>query len=258
MLQVIALEACLKDCPYILHLGVKANFEDYSPSQRQMILDAPKIYFPSTLYAELFDTMGKATFPSYQTYKVAQDKIKQTALFKLLGIPHPPTRIFYGKRQKSRILEYFKLPLIAKVPRGSALGRGVSLISTVAQLEQYCSENQMAYIQAYLPIKKDLRVVVVGDQVLHAYWRVAPEGDYLCNVSAGGAIDLDGIPRAATDLALSVAKRCGWDNVGLDICCHDGRYYVLEGNMKYGKQGFVAAGLDFTDLISNLIAKRII
>jgi ribosomal protein S6--L-glutamate ligase len=34
---------------------------------------------------------------------------------------------------------------------------------------------------------------------------------------------------------------------------HSGRYYVLEGNMKYGRQGFRQAGIDYTQLMSQLI-----
>ena len=89
---VIALEARLRACRNVITLGVRPNFEDYGEDHARMILDAPIIYYPSVFYAELFDTMGKATFPSYHNYKCVQDKIKQTALFQMLAIPHPRTR----------------------------------------------------------------------------------------------------------------------------------------------------------------------
>jgi len=74
--KVIALEARLKDCKNVITLGVRPNFCDYSPKEAGMIRDARKIYYPTTFYAELFDAMGKETFPSYHTYKCVQDKIK--------------------------------------------------------------------------------------------------------------------------------------------------------------------------------------
>ena len=98
--KVIALEARLRNCKNVLTLGVRPNFSDYSPREAELIRKADKIYYPTAFYADLFDAMGKATFPSYHTYKCAQDKIKQTALFDLLNLPHPRTRVFYGKRQK--------------------------------------------------------------------------------------------------------------------------------------------------------------
>ena len=51
------------------------------------------------------------------------DKIKQSALFDLLEVPHPRTRVFYGNRQKKTIRDYFAYPFIAKIPRGSAMRR---------------------------------------------------------------------------------------------------------------------------------------
>ncbi|MFP4349081.1 MAG: RimK family alpha-L-glutamate ligase, partial [Desulfococcaceae bacterium] len=55
------------------------------------------------------------------------------------------------------------------------------------------------------------------------------------------------------DLALNTARSCGWDDVGIDICAFDGWFYVLEANMKYGKEGFRQAGIDYTRLMETLI-----
>ena len=63
----------------------------------------------------------------------------------------------------------------------------------------------------------------------------------------------DHLPDDVLDLARSTAQACGWDDVGIDICRHDSRYYVLEANMKYGKEGFRRAGIDYIKLMENLI-----
>ena len=236
-------------------LGVRPNFEDYSRAERELIDKADKIYYPSSFYAELFDTIGKPTFPSYHTYQFAQDKIKQTAVFNMAGICHPRTRVFYGKRQKGKITDYFDFPFIAKIPRGSALGRGVFLVCNHEELDQYLAHQGPAYIQEYLPIDRDIRVVVIGTQVVHAYWRIAGPGDYRTNLAAGGRVSLSAVPREALELALHTARTCGWDDVGIDICRHAGRYYVLEGNMKYGREGFRQAGLDYEQLMAQLMAQ---
>jgi ribosomal protein S6--L-glutamate ligase len=251
---LVALEGRLRHCPGVVSLGVRPNFPDYSEAERQLIRRAPKIYYPGAFYADLLDAMGKKTFPSYHTYKFAQDKIKQTALFNLAGIPHPRTRVFFGRRQQAGILDRFDLPLIAKVARGSALGRGVFLIRSPDALARYCQTNSTAYIQEYLPIERDVRVVVIGGRAVHAYWRVAPAGDYRTNVALGGRIDLGGVPEAAVALAEKTAATCAWDDVGLDICCHRGAFLVLEANMKYGREGFRQAGIDYPRMMEQLIA----
>ena len=251
--KVIALENRLRTCRNVITLGVRPNFSDYSPSEVDLIRNADKIYYPSLFYAELFDTMGKPTFPSYHCYKFVQDKIKQTALFELLNYPHPRTRVFYGKRQKKSITDHFAYPFIGKIARGSAMGRGIYLIQNAADLEAYLQEADVAYIQQYLPIQRDIRVVVIGDRVAHAYWRQAPENEFRTNVAVGGKICLDPVPREALDLALQIGQTCRWDDVGIDICRHNGKYYVLEANMKYGKEGFRQAGIDYHKLMEDKI-----
>lgn len=249
----VALEGRLKNCSQVVTLGVRPNFCDYNDQEQDLIRRASKIYYPSSFYADLFDAMGKSTFPGYHTYTYAQDKIKQTALFNLLGIPHPRTRVYYGRRQKAAITSDFAFPFIAKVPRGSALGRGVFLIDGPEALERYCYHHPVAYIQEYLPIDRDMRIVVIGTQVVHAYWRVAPAGDFRSNVANGGAVDLSEVPREARELALRTALACKWDDVGIDVCRYRQGYYVLEANMKYGRQGFRQAGIDYDSLMEQLI-----
>ena len=251
--EAVALEARLRNCRNVITLGVRSNFSDYSSQEAELIRRADKIYYPTTFYADLFDAMGKATFPSYHTYKCVQDKIKQTALFELLGIAHPRTRVFYGKRQKDSILQYFQFPFIGKIPRGSAMGRGVYLIRDEKELGCYLERVSPAYIQQYLPIDRDIRAVVIGKRVVHAYWRVAPENEFRSNVSLGGIIQLDGVPQEAKDLALRTAQACRWDDVGIDICAYSGQFYVLEANMKYGREGFRKAGLDYDRIMESMI-----
>lgn len=256
MRNVIALEKRLARCRNVTTLGVKPNFADYAPDARSLIRRASVIYYPSAFYVDHFDAMGKRTFPSYHTYKCVQDKIKQTTLFNLLKIPHPRTRLFYGKRQKGKITDYFKFPFVAKIPRGSALGRGVFLIRGAEDLEMYANLTHTAYIQVYLPIDRDIRVVVIGQRAVHAYWRVAPKGEFRTNLAVGGEIKLDNVPEKAVALAVDAARQCGWDDVGIDVCLCGGRYYILEANMKYGKAGFREAGMDYHKLMERLIEER--
>lgn len=251
--KVIALEARLKGCKNVMTLGVRTNFSDYNTHEADLIRSADKIYYPTTFYAELFDAMGKKTFPSYHTYKCVQDKIKQTALFDLLEIPHPRTRVFYGKRQKNTICDHFEFPFIAKIPRGSAMGRGVYLVQNQNDLLKYCDLSSPAYIQEYLPARQDIRVVIIGNSVAHAYWRIAPPGEFRSNVALGATVSLDPVPQNVLDLALNAARECRWDDVGIDIVEHDGKLYVLEANMKYGKEGFRVAGIDYIKLMENMI-----
>jgi ribosomal protein S6--L-glutamate ligase len=133
------------------------------------------------------------------------------------------------------------------------MGRGVFLIQNQTDLHRYLSLDTPAYIQEYLPLDRDIRVVVIGREVAHAYWRIAAEGEFRSNVAAGASISLEPVPRKARELALHTAKACRWDDVGIDICSHNGSFFVLEANMKYGKEGFRAAGMNYADMMAHKI-----
>ncbi|UCE81845.1 MAG: ATP-grasp domain-containing protein [Deltaproteobacteria bacterium] len=249
----IALGKRLRHSPLVQSLGLHPNIEDYSETELELLRSAGTIYYPTSLYEDVFLSLGKRVFPA-NYYRYMGDKIKQTELFTLLDIPHPHTRIYGSRQETHQIPTDFPFPFIAKIPRGSSKGRGVFLIRTQRDLQSYLKRCSPAYIQEYLPIDRDLRIVLVGAKVVHAYWRIARPGEFRTNVSLGGRISLRDIPSTALRLAERVARLCKFDEVGLDLCNCNGEYLVLEANMVYGLKGFAAAGLDIYQLLSQRVS----
>ncbi|THB80004.1 MAG: ATP-grasp domain-containing protein [Desulfobacteraceae bacterium] len=251
--EFIAIGARLKFSRHVHTLGFRPNFTDYSGDEQELIAAASKIYYPTAFYADLFNAMGKDTFPSFHTYKFAQNKIKQSAIFNLAGIPHPKTRVFYGPRQRKEILNRFDFPFVVKKPKGSSKGRHVFLISSLEDLESCLEKSGPVYAQSFIPVDRDMRIVVIGKCVALGYWRVAAASDFRTNVSQGGEICFDPLPQEALDLALHTARVCGWDDVGIDIMQDKDRLVVIEANMKYGTQGFKKAGIDYRGFLEKLL-----
>ncbi|MBZ4659303.1 MAG: RimK family alpha-L-glutamate ligase [Desulfacinum sp.] len=241
----------LRRCPSFRCLGVHPNWDDYGEEEKRAIRSAGTIHYPSRLYEELFRAAGKDVFPG-NYYAFMGNKIRQTQLFQLLGVPHPRTGIYYGKEREERILADFSFPLVAKTPVGSSQGQGVWRIGDRGALRAYLSAHNPAYVQEYLPIDRDLRVVLLARRVVHAYWRIARPGDFRNNVSCGGRISFEDIPEAALEFARWTACVCRFDEVGLDICRHDGRWWVLEANMAYGLEGFRRRGLNIHEIFKEL------
>jgi len=248
---LLALGKRLRSCATVQCLGVKTNWQDYSPEERDLIRDAGKVFYPSRLYEPLFRSLGKEVFPR-NYYGFMGNKIRQTALFQLLGISHPITRMYYGRDRARRILEDFSLPFVAKKPLNSSMGQDVWLIRSRTELDAYLAKCLPAYIQEYLPIDRDLRVVLLAGRVAHAYWRIAAPGEFRNNVSRGASISYDNIPAEALEFAVDVATRCRFDEVGLDIASVDARYYVIEANMVYGLEGFRQMGLKLPDIFREI------
>ncbi|MCB2227510.1 MAG: ATP-grasp domain-containing protein [Desulfarculaceae bacterium] len=249
---LVAIGRRLARFPQITTLGPRPNLDDYSPAELELIRAADTIYYPTAALAPQLAALGKRLFPSLACHLLEGDKIKQTTLFKLLGLPHPRTRVFYGKQSRG-ILDHFSFPFIAKQPRASSQGRGVYLIENQAQLEAYLAENKVAYIQERLPIDRDLRVVVIGYEPVCAYWRLPPEGEWRSNVARGASVSFDDVPPAAVELAVRAARAGGLDEAGFDVAVVSGEPLLLEFNVMYGRRGPALAGIDVVEYVAREI-----
>ncbi len=238
--------------PGLVCLGVKPSFSDYTPDEQKLIAAAPVIYYPTRWFASALKALGRTIYPSWESHYFGQDKIRQLTLFNLLDLPMPRTKIYFG-RQKERILNDFALPFVAKTPRASALGRGVFLIRGPKDLKAYLKTHNPAYIQEYLPRAIDVRVVVVNDVLLTAYRRLRARREFRANLAQGGRPSFEDVPIEAKDLGLKAAKRCGFDEMGLDVLVYEGRAYVIEANLLFGRQALAEVGIDLKDHLHRLI-----
>ena len=253
----IALGDRLKGVPEVMTLGVRPNFYDYNDEERKFIIGSDIILYPSLNYAQLFKTMGKAIFPNLETYLYADDKIKQTTLFYLLGIPHPLTR-FYFTLHQHEILNDFQFPFIAKLPRASARGRGVFLIEDEDDLARYLNISKIAYIQEYLPHQRDVRVILINYQPVLAYWRESKRGTFKTNISQGGAIRFGGVPEEVIEAAQLYARKCRFNDVGLDLLFFNKKWYLIEANMIYGRRALELKGMDLKEIIRQKLLSEVL
>ncbi len=244
----VALGRRLQGVPEVMTLGVRANFGDYTPSEQDLLRSSNAILYPTRDYAQYFATMGKRIFPSLETHLYSDEKIKQSTLFQLLQLPHPRTVIYYHLH-RDHILNDFEFPFVAKVARASAQGRGVFKIHDEDTLANYLRRNPVAYIQEYLPHRRDLRVMLINYEPIIAYWRLNSPGEFRGNLHQGGSIQFDAVPAVVLELAQTVARTCRFDDVGLDFIECRGQWYVIEANMLYGRQGLRLKGLDLKEII---------
>jgi len=98
---LVALAGPLKGCPDLDYLGLRLNWTDYTPRERDLILSARKVLFPTIHYARQFAALGIRTYPSAASYSLLGDKAAQSLLFQMAGIPTPRTRLFTGRNRKA-------------------------------------------------------------------------------------------------------------------------------------------------------------
>ncbi|MBN2123240.1 MAG: RimK family alpha-L-glutamate ligase [Deltaproteobacteria bacterium] len=248
----LAIGSRLRGVPEVHTLGLRPNFLDYSPRERRWMAEAEMILYPTLNYAQFFTTLGKRIFPSLETYLYADEKIKQTTLYYMLGIPHPRTRFYYHLHYGD-ILRDYRFPFVAKLARFSAQGKGVFLITSSEDMERYIRRVRVAYIQEFLPHRRDLRVILVNYRPILAYWRERTRSSFKTNLAQGGTIHYDGIPEEAVHLAREWAMKCRFDDVGLDLIRHDGQWYLIEANMKYGRKGLMMKGMNLKEILREML-----
>src|SRR6056297_422665 len=123
--------------------------------------------------------------------------------------------------------------------------------------------DRHAFLQEYLDHDEqrhhDLRVYVVGDRIVAAMNRYAPEGEWRTNVALGGEVEdmTDRLPARVRQMALSAVDAVGLDYAGVDIVQGEDGYYVLEVNPTAGFRGlFEASGVSPAPYIAQRAIER--
>lgn len=212
---------------------------------RDDLRDADWVLFPEYWQLNaLVHGLKCRVFPSAASYRIGHDKIEMTRAFQTVAPHNTPWTLIEanGPRQRDEIWDRMLLPFVAKRPRAS-MGEGVWLIESRADWQKYCDGAEVLYTQEYLPIDRDIRVVVVGDRVVTAYWRHQADQGFYNNIARGGWADHSTVPSAATDLALKVARALDVNHAGFDIAMVGSVPYLLEFNRLFGNQGVNHAGL---------------
>ncbi|WP_370621843.1 RimK family alpha-L-glutamate ligase [Bacillus sp. JCM 19034] len=200
--------------------------------------------------------MKKNIFPSIQSIQLGFNKIEVTRGLWSVVPEHVPKTLILGNNQENvnRVFAEFSFPFVAKEIR-SSMGKGVFLIKTHEQFHEYAEQNPYLYVQEYLPIDRDLRVCVVGNDVITAYWRINQSNSFHNNVAKGAHISFDDIPEAALELVRHTANRLGINHAGFDLVEVDGHYYFLEFNTLFGNQGFQQQGISVEGYIYRYITE---
>ncbi len=189
-------------------------------------------------------------FPSQASYYLGHNKVEMTRLFEMLCPAHVPTTLMLANTPENRlrVLEQMDFPFVAKEVKNS-MGRGVFLIECRADFECYCQGVETLYVQEYLPIDRDMRLILIGERVVGGYWRVQPPGGFHNNVSQGGEVVFEPIPEQAKTLVESVAVAARINHAGFDVAMVGGHCYLLEFNRLFGNAGVKQLGLDLPNLI---------
>ncbi|WP_417581289.1 ATP-grasp domain-containing protein [Nitrincola sp.] len=226
--------------------------------QKDEILAADWVLFPEYWQVNaLVFGLKKKIFPSLPSYLLGHNKIEMTRAFRLLVPANTPETAIHANTE-SRVAEVWDkmdLPFVAKIPK-SSMGEGVFLIENRADWTAYLARTDIIYAQEYLPIDRDMRIIIVGKQLVAGYWRLQGQDGFHNNVSRGGQVDLSPLHPAAIKLALHLAEVLNLDHAGFDIAMVGDHPYVLEFNRLFGNTGLPDLHVRVADAIQAYIHEQ--
>ncbi len=178
-------------------------------------------------------------------------KAHQMFVFHQAGLPVP--RTIYGSLKfiKEEVGRVIGFPAVVKRSEGGR-GQRVYLAKDQPRLNylieelksQEKEEGKRFLVQEFIANKGDLRILVLGNQILGAIKRVrAKKGEFRNNVSLGGKVYPSKLDKKIKQIALRAAKIAQLSVAGVDIVLRDPdqKPFIFEVNRAPQFKGFMRA-----------------
>ncbi len=194
-------------------------------------------------------------------FTIGHDKLLTQLALQRHKIPMPTTYLTSSPRAAKKILEKVKYPIIFKFPSGTG-GKGTMYAESFAAASSFMDAletlRQPFLIQEYIETGgEDIRVIVVGDEVVASMKRKAVAGEKRANIHAGGEGKPFTLDPSSKKIMVEAAK-----SVGAEICAIDALesirgLLIIEINLSPGLQGITCAtGIDVADKIAKFLYEK--
>ncbi|MEM0350006.1 MAG: lysine biosynthesis protein LysX [Candidatus Caldarchaeum sp.] len=189
--------------------------------------------------AALREGAGVRSINSSEAIFLAGDKVLTVSRLKLVNLPIPRTAVGLNTKAAEKALEKVGLPAVDKPPIGS-WGRLVALLRDIDDFKLVTEHREMLpssymkthIIQEYIDLpNRDIRTLVIGEEVVGAIYRYRATGDWRTNVALGGEPVQAFLNDELVEISLKAAKAVKGEVVSIDVFeTTDGSYLVNEVN----------------------------
>ena len=188
----------------------------------------------------------------------AVNRYRMTVELAAARLPIPETVVTEDVDTAIAAVERFGIAVVK--PLYTSKGRGMERLVPGTRLrEQLAATGAPYYLQKFVPHPgRDLGVAVLDGRVLGAYWRVAPNGQWMTTTTAGGRYQRAEPPAEALELAVRAARAFGLFFTGVDLVEEPGGgFSIFEVSAFGGFRGlFEACGVDAAPLFARAALER--
>lgn len=221
------------------------------------------ITFYGTSVVRQFETMGVYSINKSLAITRSRDKLRSMQILAGNGVGLPVTGFANSPDDIQDVIKMVGgAPLVIKLLEGTQ-GLGVVLAEThkaaESVLQAFMELKANILVQEYIKEANgaDIRCFVIGDKVVAAIKRQAPEGEFRSNVHRGGEATTIKITPAERLIATQAAKLMGLSMAGVDILRSNKGPVVMEINSSPGLEGIEkATQKDIASLIIQHIEKN--
>jgi len=171
--------------------------------------------------------------PSLDTQFSNKSKENVTRFAWKYDLPIPKTYIYYKHDNADKFLKKCEYPKIIKKSYGPSNYGGyfVHKVDDYKEARELLDDKKYhpQYMQDFVPMEADIRVMLIGHKPVCAFWRRPTDGGWLTNTSQGGSMDYMDVPKSVLDLAVKVSKAAKAEYWACDVAYGvDGVPRILE------------------------------
>ena len=195
----------------------------------------------SLYYSYILESHGIKTINSFNTFSIAGNKVFTTSYLYKNGIKTPETSVSFSHDNALSTADNMGYPVVFK-PASGSWGRMISLLENENIAETVFSMNDMVnensyYLQKYVKRPpRDVRAIVVGDNISATIYRYSGEG-WKTNLALGGKVEKAVLPESQLDILLRVAHLFDPGIIGIDAMETDEGLVVHEINSRVEFKG---------------------
>jgi len=221
------------------------------------------VNFYGTAVARQFEMMGVYCVNESVAITRARDKLRSMQLLSRENVGIPVTAFANRPHDVATLIrEVGGAPLVVKLLEGTQ-GIGVVLAETnkaaESVIQAFMGLGSNILVQEYIKEARgsDIRCFVVGNRVIAAMQRQAPEGEFRSNLHRGGTATLVKLTPAERRAAVKATRLMGLNIAGVDLLRSSRGPLVMEVNSSPGLRGIEeATGKDVAGMIIEFIEQN--
>lgn len=228
---------------------VTARYQGEDLGSLDCIIARPNFVEEPTLHVFAYEFLrlaGYRVLNGETTTLYVKNKLMQRAKLVEEGIATPRFATAFSSESALAAAERIGYPVVAKLSFG-AIGKGVFFArdrQTLSPIVDYLAvrDGNPMIIEEFIEeaTEGDLRVFVVGGEVIASMWRKANEGELRNNAHLGGATSATEITAEERALALASTKALGLHIAGVDILRSKQGPLIMEVNANPGFEALEA------------------